>query len=67
MSDYFLPILLEETDVPRAKLLKEPAECLADELQRWLECHGQKKSGKKQVLVERVIGCFFMIYDLGHI
>ena len=36
--------------------MKEPSECSAEELKRWRECHGQKKSGKKHELVERVKG-----------
>jgi hypothetical protein len=27
------------------------------ELKRWLECHGEKRSGKRQELVDRVKGC----------
>ena len=50
-------IQLEEKDIPGAKLLKDPLECNIEELKRWLECRGQKKSGKKGELVERVQGC----------
>ena len=39
----FYQFCLKKLMFPEQKLLKEPAECLADELQRWLECHGQKK------------------------
>ena len=40
-------IILEENDVPGSKLTKDPSACTITELQRWLECHGQKKSGRK--------------------
>ena len=46
-------IFLKENDIPGAKLVREPSECSVEELKRWLECHGQKKSGKKHELVER--------------
>ena len=46
--------ILTEDDVPGAKLKKDPESCIVDELKRWLECHGLKKSGKKAELVERV-------------
>ena len=36
--------------------MKEPSECSVEELERRLECHGQKKCGKKQELIERVNG-----------
>ena len=48
---------LEENDIPGAKLVKDPSECNLEELTRWLECRGQKISGKKVELVERVLGC----------
>ena len=34
--------------------LKEPEKCVVEELKRWLECHGLKKSGKKAELIKRV-------------
>ena len=40
-------IVLDEDDVPGAKLIKKPQDCSVLELKRWLECHGFKKSGKK--------------------
>ena len=46
--------ILEEDDVPGAKLNKVPEKCIVDELKRWLECHSLKKSGKKDELVKRV-------------
>ena len=46
--------ILEEADVPGAKLKKPPENCIVDELKRWLECHSLKKSGKKDVLIQRV-------------
>ena len=47
-------IILNEEDVPGAKLSKDPTACDMEELKRWLECHGLKKSGKREILVERV-------------
>ena len=49
-------IFLKENYIPGAKLVKEPSECSVEELERWLECDRQKKSGKKHELVERVKG-----------
>ena len=49
-------IFLKESDIPGAKLVKEPSECSAEELKRWLVCHGQKKCGKKHERLERVNG-----------
>ena len=34
--------------------MKKTSECSVEELKRLLECHGQKKSGKKHEIVERV-------------
>ena len=48
---------LEEKDIPGAKLVEDPSECNLEELKQWLECWGQKTSGKKGELVERVLGC----------
>ena len=45
--------VLKEDEVPSAKLLKEPESCVVEELNRWLECHGLKKSGKKAELIKR--------------
>ena len=50
-------IVLKEEDVPGAHFSKDPAQYSVVELQRWLACHGQKKTGKKQELIERVRGC----------
>lgn len=52
----FQPVVLTETDVPGAKLPRPPGECNVLELQRWLECRGVKKTGKKSELVARVEG-----------
>ena len=41
-------------DVHGAKLLKEPENCVIEELKRWLECHGLKKCGKKAELIKKV-------------
>ena len=46
--------ILKEEDVPGAKLAKDPEKCIMEELRRWLECHGLKKSGKKDELVSRL-------------
>ena len=46
--------ILKEDDVPGAKLGKTPEKCMVEELKRWLECHGLKKSGKKNELIQRV-------------
>ena len=50
-------ITLSEKDVPGASLAKYFSNCNVEELKRWLECHGQKKSGKKPELIDRVRGC----------
>ena len=40
---------LEENDVPGANLTKETSACTVAELQRWLECHGKKRRGERQI------------------
>ena len=45
---------MKDDKVPGTKLLKEPEKCVVEELKRWLECHGVKKSGKKAELINRV-------------
>ena len=35
-------------------MLKEPEKCVVEELKRWLECHGLKKSGRKAELIKIV-------------
>ena len=50
-------IELNEKDVPGAALNKSPEASSVLELKRWLECHREKKSGKKDELVIRVKGC----------
>ena len=35
-------IQLEEKDIPKAKLVKDPSECNLGELKQWLQCQGQK-------------------------
>lgn len=47
-------IKLNENDVPGAKLGKLPRDSSVTDLKRWLECHGLKKSGKRDDLVKRV-------------
>ena len=39
----------KEADVTGAKLEKPPEKCMVEQLKRWLECHGLKKSGKKRM------------------
>ena len=46
--------ILEEDDVPGAKLKGFPQKFIVDELKRWLECHSLEKSWKKDELVKRV-------------
>ena len=41
-------IILNENDVPGAKLTKDLTECNVDELKRWLEFRGQKMVEVKQ-------------------
>ena len=47
-------VVLTEDAVPGAKLRNPPNECSVEQLKRWLECHGLKKSGRKGELIERV-------------
>ena len=47
-------VVLYEEDVPGAKLTKDPDDCSVEELKRWLQCHGLKKTGKKIELIEIV-------------
>ena len=42
--------ILKEEDVPGAKLTKKPQDCIVEDLKRWLECNGLKKSARKQAL-----------------
>ena len=46
--------ILKEDDVPGAKLENPPEKCMVEQLKRWLECHGLKKSSKKNELIQRV-------------
>ena len=39
--------MLEEEDIPGAKLSKSTRECSVLELKRWLECHGEKRVERK--------------------
>ena len=41
-------VVLEEEDVPGARLRKDPQDSLVVELKRWLECHGLKKIGNRK-------------------
>ena len=49
-----MSVILSDSDVPGAKLVKHSQECVIEELKRWLEYHGLKKTGKKDELVSRV-------------
>ena len=49
--------MLSEEDVPGAHFSRDPAEYSVLELKRWLECHGEKKSGRKQELIDRTRSC----------
>ncbi|EDO36489.1 predicted protein [Nematostella vectensis] len=57
MSSLGNQIILTEEDVPGAKLLKPAVDCSVIELKRCLECHGEKRTGKKRDLIQRVEGC----------
>jgi hypothetical protein len=49
-------IILNEEDVPGAKLPRESVEqCTVVQLKRWLLCRGAKTSGVKAVLIERYL------------
>ena len=41
-------IVLNEDDVPGAKLFKEPSNCSVEELKRWLHCQWFKTNGEKR-------------------
>ena len=60
-------IILTEEDVPGAKIDKDLSCCNIEELKRWLECHGQKKGGKKTDLIERVKGCMRIKVKVSYI
>ena len=49
-------ITLTEDDVPGSKLQRSPEESSVMELQRWLECRGEKEKGLKADLTTRVCG-----------
>ena len=49
-----LDVKLTENDVPGAKLRKSPRDSNVTDLKRWLECHGLKKTGKREELVHWV-------------
>ena len=51
---------LTEEGIPGVQLTKDPTECSALELIRWLKCHGVKRTGRKQGLIDRVRGCIAM-------
>ena len=48
---------MNEKDVPSASLAKYPAYGSLLELKHWLECHGEKKSGRMQELIDRLRRC----------
>ena len=49
-------VILVKDDVPGACFSKDPSEYSVIELKGWLECHGVKRTGKKEDLIERVRG-----------
>ena len=46
--------MLSELDVPGAHFNRDPVEYSVLELKRWLECNGEKKSERKQDLINRL-------------
>ena len=46
-------VVLEETDIPGAMLLKPVEQCSVAILKRWLLCRGAKISGRKSELIQR--------------
>ena len=60
-------VVLSERDVPGAHVNKDPAEYSVLKLKRWLECHGEKKGGRKQELIDRIRSCIALKkgVDLG--
>lgn len=51
-------LLLEEDDIPGAKLLKPVEQCGCAVLRRWLLCRGAKTSGKLADLKQRLVEHF---------
>ena len=49
-------IFLKEDVIQGPKLVTELSEYSVEELKRWLECYGLKKSRKKHEFVERLKG-----------
>ena len=49
-------IILSELDVPGAYFDMDPENYSVIKLKRWLECHGVKRTGKKQQLIDNVRG-----------
>lgn len=49
-----------EKGVPGSHFSKDPAEYSVIELKCWLKCHGEKRSGMKQELINRVQGSMVM-------
>ena len=47
-------VVLYEEDLPGVKLMKDPNDCSVEELKRWSQCHGLKKTGKEVELIDRV-------------
>ena len=63
--DIFVNIItLTDEEVPGAKLPNEPGKCSVMQLERWLECRGQRKTGKMFDLAERVRACMPLNIDL---
>eukprot|EP00795_Rhopilema_esculentum_P012142 gene12142-2747_t len=63
-------LVLSELGVPGAHFNRDPAEYSVLELKRYLECHGEKKSGRKQDLIDRVRSCIAFkkgMFNYGHV
>ena len=48
-------LILEEGDIPGAKLQKPVEQCTVAVLKRWLSCRGAKVTGKREELVKRFV------------
>jgi hypothetical protein len=48
-------LVLEEGDIPGAKLQKPVEQCTVAVLKRWLSCRGAKVTGKREDLVKRFV------------
>ena len=49
-------VILREEDIPGASLNgREPSQLYVMELKQWLKCRGAPTTGRKQVLVKRLV------------